>query len=123
MGALIRRQQGVSIVMLIVVLSLLALVAILGMKVVPAYIEFNSVRKIIQAMKREGDTRKSVREIRDAFNRRASVDYVDSIKGDDLEITKEGGEVIVAAIYSKKVPIIANFNACLDFVASSKDPI
>lgn len=118
-----KKQAGVSIINLIVVLSLVAVLGILGMKVVPAYIEFNSVRKIIQAMKRDGDTSKTVQEIRRSFERRVTIDYVESIKPEDLEITKEGGEVVITAAYSKKVPIVGNFNACLDFVASTKDPV
>lgn len=118
-----KQQLGMSIINLIVVLTLLALVGILGMKVVPSYIEFNSVRSIIQSMKRDGDTSKTVQEIRNSFDKRLAIDYVESIKGADLDIFKEGGETVIEARYSKKVPIIANFNACLDFVASTKDKL
>ena len=37
------------------------------------------------------------------------------MRGEDLEITKEGGEAVVTANWSVKVPIVANFSACLDF--------
>jgi Tfp pilus assembly protein FimT len=118
-----KRETGVSILNLIMVLTVVAILGILGMKVVPAYIEFNSVRKIIQAMKRDGDTSRTVAEIRRSYEKRVTIDYVESVKPADLEITKEGGETVITAAYSKKIPIVGNFFACLEFVASTKDPI
>jgi hypothetical protein len=36
-----------------------------------------------------------------------------------LEVTKEGGETVITAVWSVKVPMIYNFSACLDFVATT----
>ena len=44
---------------------------------------------------------------------------VQSVAPNDLEITKDGGEVVVSAAWSVKVPVIANFSACLDFAVST----
>ena len=57
----------------------------------------------------------TVKEIRNAFDRRNTIEGVQAVRGEDLEITKEGGEAVVTATWSTKVPIIANFSACLDF--------
>ena len=54
-------------------------------------------------------------EIRNAFDRRNTIEGVQAMRGEELEITKEGGEAIVTASWSTKVPVIANFSACLDF--------
>jgi len=57
----------------------------------------------------------SGREIRYDWEKRNAIEDVHSIKGDDLEITKEGGETILSANWSVKVPMVMNVSACLDF--------
>lgn len=115
-----KKQNGLSIVGLLIILGLLAFVAVIVMKLFPSYTEFFSVKKMLIAMEQAGDTKGSVRDIRAAFDRRAQIDYVDSVKGEDLEITKEDGEVIVTATYQKRIPLFYNISACLDFTANSK---
>jgi hypothetical protein len=44
---------------------------------------------------------------------------VRAIEGTDLEIRKEGGETVVSADWSVKVPLIANVSACIDFSATT----
>jgi len=41
------------------------------------------------------------------------------VKGDDLEIGKEGGETVVSANWSVKIPLVSNISACLDFSVTS----
>ena len=37
----------------------------------------------------------------------------------ELDISKEGGEVVISVAYAKKVPLFANVALCIDFVAST----
>jgi len=52
-------------------------------------------------------------------DRLATIEGVQSVNPDDLEITKEGGEAVITAAWSTKVPIIGNFSACLDFTSTT----
>jgi len=47
------------------------------------------------------------------------VDNITTIRGEDLELIKEGNDAVLDASYSVKVPIIANVAACIDFQATS----
>jgi hypothetical protein len=114
------RQQGLSLINLIVGLTALALIGIMAAKLVPAYTEFLSIKKVLVEMETTGETRKTVREIRDGFDRRTSIAYITTVQGADLEISKEGGEILVAANYKKTIPIVANVSFCIDFVATNK---
>ncbi|MBT9566737.1 MAG: DUF4845 domain-containing protein, partial [Thiobacillus sp.] len=59
------RQRGLSMIGFLFVAMVLVFIAILGMKLVPAYIEFSSVKKIVNAMSQESDLKsKSNAEIR-----------------------------------------------------------
>ena len=71
-------------------------------------------------MEQNGETKGTVKEIRNAFDRRNTIEGVQAdAAATDLEITKEGGEAVVTAAWSVKVPIVANFSACLDFTVTT----
>jgi hypothetical protein len=116
---MISRQRGITLTNAIIGMILLALIGLFAAKLTPAYIEYFAVQKILKAMESNGETRGSVTEIRNAYARRNVIENVQSVAPNDLEITKDGGEVVVSAAWSVKVPVIANFSACLDFTVST----
>ena len=59
-------------------------------------------------------------DVRKAFTRRALVDNVQAITAEDLEISKEGGELLITFSYPKKVPLAGNVSLMFDFSGSSK---
>ena len=114
-----RKQVGVSLTGALLVMIVIAAIGLFGAKLLPAYIDYFTIKKMFASMEQAGDTKGSVREIRLAFDRRNSIEGVRDVKAEDLEITKEGGETVVTASWSVRVPIISNFNACLDFTATT----
>ena len=114
-----RSQRGISLTGALTGMIVLAAVGLFGAKLMPAYLEYFAVKKILAAMEQNGDTKGTVKQIRDAYDRRNAIEDVKSITGPDLEITKEGGEAVVTATWSNKVPIVGNFNACLDFTVTT----
>ena len=114
------RQTGVSLGGLLVVFVLVVLAAIAGMKVAPSYMEFGKAKSAIQAIAREksGGT---VADIRKAFDARATIDDITAVKAQDLEVTKEGNQVVISFAYRKEVPVGANVGLYFDFAANSKD--
>ena len=113
-----RRQYGLSMTTFMVVAVILVVVAIGGMMVGPAYMEYSKVKKAVGAIAQEGRTT-SVGEIRKAFDRRAQIDDINVISGGDLEVTKEGGDVVVSFAYSKKVPLSGNISLLIEFAGAS----
>jgi Tfp pilus assembly protein PilE len=113
------QQRGLSLMGLIVTLAILGFLAVMGAKLLPVYIEYFSVKKILAAMDYNGETKGTVAEIRRHYETRNAIEDVKSVHGSDLEITKEGGETVVSANWSVKVPLVANVSACLDFSAST----
>lgn len=116
---MISRQRGITLTNALIGMVLLALVGLFGAKLTPAYIEYFAVKKILSTMEAQGETKGSVTEIRNAFARRNTIENVQAVAPNDLEISKEGGEVVVTAAWSVKVPVIANFSACLDFTVTT----
>jgi hypothetical protein len=115
----IRKQRGITLTGAIIGMVVLALVGLFAAKLVPSYIEYFAVQKILKAMENGGETKGTVKEMRAAFDRRNTIENVQAMRGDDLEITKEGGEAVITASWSVKVPIVANFSACVDFTVTT----
>jgi len=62
----------------------------------------------------------SNKEIKDSFEKRASVAYVDTVKGSDLVIEKTpDGSAVVSVSYEVVKPIMGNVSVLIDFSARS----
>ena len=114
------RQRGVTLMGLIVGSVVLIFVALLGMKLLPAYIEYFSIKKAVTSVALENRGRGSaVNDLRRGFDARQAIDDFQAVKGSDLEITKAGDGFTVTAAYRKEVPLFANIGVHIDFTASS----
>ena len=115
-----RKQHGVSLTGLIFWLAILGFLGIMASKLLPAYIEYFAVKKIFATMENAGEMKGTVGEIRKAYDRRNAIEDVKNVQGQDLEIQRgPGGETVVTATWSAKVPMVYNASACLDFVVST----
>ncbi|WP_148716184.1 DUF4845 domain-containing protein [Chitinolyticbacter meiyuanensis] len=111
-----RGQKGLSFVGFIIIAIVVALVAITGFKVVPAYVEYFGVKKALKAVAQEnpGGNQAAIRE---AFTRQATIGYITSVKPADLIIQQAGGKTTVSVGYEKVIPLFANISLLLDFEA------
>src|SRR6185369_15767806 len=114
-----QKQRGVTLTGLIITLAVLGFLGVMAAKLVPAYIDYFAVKKMFSSMEQAGDFKLSVREIRKSFETRNTIESVNDVKGDDLEIGKEGGETVVSVAWSKKVSMVGNVSFCLDFYVTS----
>jgi len=113
-------QAGVSLGGLLIVLAILAVLGVFAMKLIPHYMQYGKAKGAIEAVARDKQNG-SVAEIRKAFDARATIDDIDAVKPEDLEITKEGNQVVISFAYRKEVPLVANIGLYIDFAANSKD--
>lgn len=111
-----RKERGISLVGLIFIMAIVALLAVLAMKIVPAVVEFSSVKRAIVSAKAGGTT---VREIQIAFDKQADVGYITAITGKDLEITKNGDDIVVNFSYEKKIPLVGPASLLFEFTGST----
>jgi hypothetical protein len=120
--ARLSRQRGLTLFGFLFTAVVLILLAMLAMKAVPAYIEFFSIKKILNSMGQESDLKsKSNAELRSDFLRRASVDYVDGKRAEDLLIERKAGVPTLSVDYEFRTPLAGNVSLVIEFKASS-DP-
>jgi hypothetical protein len=120
MKTLARKQRGVGFVGMIFVAVGIILAAVLGMKLVPSYIHNAQLAQIFKTIANDPDMRDaSIMQVKSAFNKRAEVNNILDISGEDIEITKTNGKLSLSASYSVKIPLVANATLVLEFNPSS----
>ena len=114
------KQEGMTFIGLVLVIAAVVFLAIIGMKLVPAYIEYFGVKKIISKIGNEPNFNDmSKKEIQEEFDKGADVGYVKVINGSDLIIEKGDSGKVVRAEYQVTIPIVANASVLLDFNATT----
>jgi hypothetical protein len=105
---------------LIVGSFVLVFVALLAMRLLPSYIEYFTIKKAVVSISNELRGRGgSATDVRRAFDARQAIDDFKAVKAADLEITKQGNDVVIVAAYRKEIPLFANIGIYIDFLASS----
>jgi len=116
-----RKQFGIGLVGLMLGVGIVIVIALIAMKLTPSYLEFFSIKKAVNALALESRGGASVAEIRKNFDKRAIIDVIESVKGSDLEVTKDSGGVVISASYRKEIPLFANLGIYIEFNANSKE--
>ncbi len=116
-----RRQRGMSGIGILIILILVVFAALIGMRVTPAYLEYFAIKKAIASMTQSGELRGgSVADVRRSFERHQAIDDFTAVGPQDLEITKDGGDLVISFAYEKRVPLFYNVSLLIDFAGSSQ---
>lgn len=113
-------QLGIGLGGLMVGAVIFIVLAMFGMKLGPSYLEFFAIKKAVNAIAQEKRTA-SVVDIRKTWDARATTDDINSVTGKDIEITKDGSELVISASYRKEIPLAGNLGVYIDFRANSKE--
>lgn len=117
-----QKQRGMTFMGLVLMVAGIVFVAIIGMKMVPAYIEFMSVKKAIANIANQPDFKEMTqKDIQTAFSKTASIDNIDSINAKELIISQTDLGPVVTAEYQVVVPLMGNVSAMMDFYASTDE--
>src|SRR5689334_6636036 len=112
---MLKKQRGLSLVGLILVLFVVVIVVLFAMKIVPSFIEYRSARGAIEAIAAQNLS--SAGEVRKAFELRSAIDGINTIKPTDLDITKEGSGLAISFAYRKEVPLFKGVGLYIDYTA------
>ena len=110
------KQRGMSFFGVVIVGALTVFAFVIGAKIVPTAIEYQAILKAANKAK-VGTT---VAEVRAIFDRSAAVDDIASISGKDLEVKKNGEQVVVSFAYNKEIELFAPAYLLLKYAGQSK---
>lgn len=116
-----RRQKGITLSGFLVWAVIGIIIALLGFKLLPPYIEYLSVQAQLKAIANDPEGRAGVRRVvEDLFERRSAIENITSVRGKDILIAREGDQVVLSFEYTVCVPIALNIRACMDYNPTSR---
>ena len=110
------RQRGISFIGLLFVGGVLAVTGVVAAQVFPTFVEYQAVIKAVNRAS-AGNT---VPEVRTMFDKTATIDNVSSIKGSDLEVTKENDRIVVSFAYQREIHLTGPAYLTLKYSGRSK---
>lgn len=113
-------QRGITLIGLLSWAFLIGVVALVGIKVTPAILEYRTITSIVNKVASEGGDTKA--DIRAAYDSAVQVNYgVEALKsGRDLDIFKEDGKVVISFAYDKEIELIDPVYLVIKFQGQSK---
>ena len=100
-----RRQRGLTLIGLLFWGAVIAVLAVVGMKVFPTVLEYYTVQKVVDRIAAGNPS--TVPQVRQEFERFIQVEYsIQSIKSGDLVVSKDGNDrVVIEFAYDKEVDL------------------
>lgn len=113
-------QRGVALSGLIFWGIILVLVAVLGMKVAPTAIEYFKILKDSKAVVAQVGPDATVADVRKSFDKFAEIDMLE-FSGNQLDISKDGGKIVIEFAYEKRVHLFWNVSLLIDYKGSTAE--
>lgn len=114
-----RRQRGFTLSQMMAWGFVLFIVLALGMKVTPSAIEYYKTLNALKGVAQNASSQATVPELRRAYSKQAEIDHLKVIKPEDLEITKDGGEVVINFNFNEKVPLAGPVSLLIEYEGST----
>ncbi|MFI3157230.1 MAG: DUF4845 domain-containing protein [Methylococcaceae bacterium] len=111
-----KRQQGLTLISLVLLLGLIGFFVLLTLKIVPIYLDHGKVKSALAALKESPDIQmKSEAEIRESLTKRFNINYVYDVTPDEIKIVKHGEYLKVDIEYETVVKLVANLSVLAEF--------
>ena len=114
-------QRGVALSGLIFWGVIFVLVAVLGMKVAPTALEYYKILKDCKAVVAQASPDATVADVRKSFDKFAEVDHLVDFRSNQLDISKEGGKIVIEFGYEKRIPLFWNVSLLIDYKGSTAE--
>lgn len=108
-----KRSKGISMFGFIMAMIVVVMAAVVAMKVVPMYIEFNSVKQAMNGV--AGEQFDSTAAVRESLMKRFNINYVETVKREDITIAQKEGKYNVGVDYYVDKPLVGNLSLSAHF--------
>ncbi len=110
-----RRQEGVSILGVLMLLALLSFFLTVTIRLLPAYMEGRSVKNAIQSVAEASTPEHSLRDVTKRISSTFNTNRIEAIKPKDIKIYRDEGKIIIDASYETRTPLFQNVDAVMMF--------
>lgn len=98
----------------------IALGLLLLLRVLPSVIDYYTLKKDAKAVVSQLQKDATVADVRAAYERFAQVDHL-PLGGAELDISKEGGQIVIGYAYEKRIHLFANVSLVISYKGSTLD--
>ena len=116
------RQRGMTFIGLIFFLVLFAGSALIAFKVVPFYIDYFTMRSMLNNIASE-QTNATDSELRLSFARRANTNYLIGYSTSDLDIERDRGYLTLTVPLERKSPLFGGVSLLMELEAKAVAPL
>jgi hypothetical protein len=113
-------QRGLTMTGFIITAIVVVAAIMIGFRVMPSYIEYYTVQKVLAKTLDDSKPGFSLYQFRRDFDLKASADYIDSVRGSDIDVAKDGNNVVATATWTKTLHLVGNVSLLLEFEATAK---
>ena len=100
-----------TLISFIVVLAVVGVFIYMGMKLIPMYSEYYSLKQALAGLAREpGITDNDPAKIKDLLFRRLDISYSTNIKPADVKIVRKDAGYLMTVAYEVRKPLISNID-------------
>lgn len=115
-NSLIRRQQGMTTMGMIILVSFIGLFVFAFLRLTPVFINYSKVSSVVSGVREEFDSQgASSADIRRSIQRRFEVEDITVIRYQEVKVTPADGGFRVSAVYDHTVPFISNISFTVHF--------
>lgn len=116
-----RKQSGLTLIGFLIVLAVGGFFAYLGMRVVPMYMEYYSVKQALKGMAEEpGIGNQDPGRLRELFSRRMNMSYASNVKPEHLKIERSDAGYRATVDYEVRKPFVHNLDVIGRFHAEQE---
>jgi hypothetical protein len=114
-----QRQRGLTITGFLFVAIVAVIAVMISFRMIPAYIEWYTVQKVMANTLQSSKEGFTLYQFRRDFDLKAAADYIDSVRGSDIEVSKEGNQLVASASWSRVLHLVGNVSLLLEFEATA----
>lgn len=97
---IVRGEQGMTVIGMLLLIIVIAFIALVGMKVVPMYIQYYSIKSTVESIRKEPQlAQMSAQDIHAGIQKRFDIGYVENVKATDLKIRNDRGGRVIDLVY------------------------
>ena len=109
-------QQGLSFLGWMVILFIVSFFVTCAVKLVPIYMDAWTIKSVIEnVIVEQKQNTSSITEIRKALDRQFIANRIEAIKVKDIKISRKKSNILIDAIYEKRIPLMYNVDVVVKF--------
>jgi predicted membrane protein len=120
---MVKKQSGMTMLSWLIVLAIVVFFILIGIKMVPTYLENYSIKQVLKNMENDRDVRAmSAGEMKKSFLKRLKINSVYEFDRDAIKIKKEKSGTSFKVDYEIRKPVAGNVSIIMVFSESANFP-